>query len=218
MCLCFIAQLSLAETIDSYNAKWTGTTWQINQLNTSALVYQQVFYPLVTQGPGAFPLNPDGFVLKVSIFITTNAPDQEILHITGRITDDKDSTLTTLAFQGGKLVWVCPVNQNHDSLFDAPQSVNLMSTAIRRGEWLNTYTLAQPGAFQQTFGWKKAANAPLDPQKTTVLSMARQLSPAAWELKKVEISKLNGIFIGCIEMLPTDAEPVPAQNIRKGSK
>lgn len=215
LCLCLAAESSRAELIDHFNPRWKGSEWKPNELKL-ALAYQQALYPLVTQGPGVVQMPSGAYVLRLSVCVQDKAPDQRVMTFWGKVTDPKETPLATLQLKDNKLVLICPVNPKGDSLFDARARVELESRTFSRGTWATFDLLVNPGSFQQTFGWNLGQNRPADPARThqAPLHMARQLSPAAWEISKLELEVCKHVWLGQLELLPADiVSSGPAANI-----
>jgi hypothetical protein len=107
------------------------------------------------------------------------------------------------------LVWVCPIDANGDSLFDAPKDVELETRELTPGLWATVDVLINPLAYQQTFGWNLEMNHPQDPAKPPgkPLHLARQLTAADWSLQRIEVPRFHAAWLGQIELLPADTPP-----------
>jgi hypothetical protein len=140
----------------------------------------------------------------------TGQPDEALLTLWGRVEETAPKPLATLWWRGGQLVWICPVNPHGDSLFDARKDVELVSPRLATGCWASVDVLINPNPYEQTFGWRLDLNQPEDPAKRHLqdLHLARQLSIAGWTLEKIEMSRVHSVWLGRMELLPPEANPV----------
>jgi hypothetical protein len=211
--LLFIAAPSLlcAESIDHLNPRWTGTQWEANRLELTNLAYQRAFFPQVTQGPGRMQMpKNEACLIRIAILSTNVGREEKIAQLWGRIHGKKEIPLATLCQRGGALVWRCPTSDAGDCLFDAPADVELSTGRIYPNTWETFDVIISPAAYQQMFGWNSPNLAPSDPAKSRkgAIRVARQLSPAAWEITRLEILSLRAVWIGRVEILPADAPPL----------
>lgn len=184
------------------------------------MAYQAALFPLITQGPGFISLPSGAFVLRLHVLPTNVERDEPLLVMWGRVEEAKPKPLATLFLRrGGRLVWICPVNPRGDSLFDAPQDIELATKEISPGLWTTVDVLINPQPYQQTFGWNLELNQPEDPAKPSgkPLHLARQLSVAGWTLEKIEMPRIRSAWLGQMELLPPDTQPIQlrANIIRK---
>ena len=209
LCLFTSAWKSEAEIIDHLNARWQGCAWQANRLELSGLTYQGALFPLITQGPGAFSLPSGAFVLRLHVLPLNTQDYEPMLVLWGRIADPHDKPLARLFLRKGRLVWVCPIDANGDSLFDAPKDVELETRELTSGLWATVDVFINPMPYQQTFGWNLEMNHPQDPAKPSgrPLHLARQLTSADWTLQKIEMPRLHAAWLGQMELLPADTPP-----------
>jgi hypothetical protein len=208
----FIAVPSLlrAESIDHLNARWTGSKWEANRLVMPNLANQRAFFPLVTRGPGRVQLaRGEPCILRIALLSTNSGHEEKIAQLWGRIHGKTDVPLAALSQKNGKLIWRCPISSDGDSLFDAPTDVEL-PTALSANVWQVFDVIINPQAYQQMFGWSSQNLSPIDPAKSTkgIPRVARQLSPAAWQIRQIDIQSLKTVWIGRIEILPIDAAPL----------
>lgn len=216
LCLFLSALSSKAELIDHFNPRWQGAAWQANSLHVPGLAYQAALFPLISQGPGTLKLPGDGFILRLHILPLRDQPDEAVLTLWGRVTEATSKPLATLWWRQGKLVWVCTVDSQGDSLFDASKDVELISPNLTPGCWANLDLLADPLPYEQTFGWNLVPNQPEDPAKPSAktLHLARQLSVAGWILDRIEMPRVHSLWFGQFELLPPSTNPVqPPPNI-----
>ena len=200
-----------SESIDHLNPRWTGEKWKANRLEISGLAFQRAFFPLVTQGPGRLQLpKKEAFILRLSILSTNVNKEEAVARLWGRIHGKTEIALATLYQSGGQLKWRCPISDRGDSLFDAPVDVELCSGKVSPNNWQTFDVVVNPLIYQQMFGWSSQNLSPIDPAKSTkgIPRVARQLSPAAWQIRQIDIQSLKTVWIGRIEILPIDAAPL----------
>lgn len=209
LCLFISAGSFKAETVDHFNPRWQGAAWQPNHLRLPDLRYQDVLFPLVTQGPGSLKLPTDAFVLRLHVLPLSLPHDEPLLVVWGRVEAAEAKPLATLYLRNGKLVWICPINPTGDSLFDAARDVELTTNELTTGLWTTFDVEINPRPYEQTFGWRLDLNVPENPAKPSgkPLHLARQLSAAEWVLEKMEIRQLRSVWLGQLELLPPQAEP-----------
>jgi hypothetical protein len=211
--LLYILALSIssAEVVDSTSVKWNGDAWKPNQLTLEHWPYQSGIFPLITQGHGQVQLPKLNFVLRLAL-MHTNAAPCTVAKLWGKIAGTTNSCLAQLIFNGTNYSWQCPVSPTNDSLFDSTATVTLDSPVIQANQWVYLDTLVKPQAYQQTFGWSSGDNLTHDPSipAKVKFNIARQLSPADWNLDYLEIISSSN-FIGRIELLPvnTPANLIP---------
>ena len=174
------------------------------------LANQRAFFPLVTRGPGRVQLaRGEPCILRIALLSTNSGHEEKIAQLWGRIHGKTDVPLAALSQKNGKLIWRCPISSDGDSLFDAPTDVEL-PTALSANVWQVFDVIINPQAYQQMFGWSSQNLSPIDPAKSTkgIPRVARQLSPAAWQIRQIDIQSLKTVWIGRIEILPIDAAPL----------
>ncbi len=149
-------------------------------------------------------------MLRLHVLPLTVERDEPLLVLWGRVEEAKSKPLATLFLRRGRLVWICPVNPKGDSLFDAAQDVELASSKLAPNLWTTVDVLINPQPYQQTFGWNLELNHPEDPGKSSgrPLHMARQLSVAGWTLERIEIPRIHSAWLGQVELLPSDTQPI----------
>ena len=198
-----------AEDIDSTNPKWSGKPWTANDLQIPSLLHQAALFPVLTRGTGEIYLPKDqAYVLRLAL-ISTNAENEQIARLWGKVSEHKEVILATLWKKGSNYVWICPTSTKSDSLFDAPGDVSLPSYRCAQNNWVVLDTLVNPAAYQQLFGWNSDSPHPMDPALVAQSGpLARQLSPAEWHLNRLEILQLHSVAIGQISLLPQDTTPV----------
>ena len=145
-------------------------------------------------------------MLRLHVLPLTTQRDEPLLIVWGRVEEPKAKPLAILHLRRGRLVWVCPIDNRGDSLFDAAQDVELPTKELTSALWTTVDVLINPQPYEQTFGWNLALNHPEDPAKPSgkPIHLARQLSVAGWRLERIEIPRIHSAWLGQMELLPPD--------------